>query len=341
MAFIGCGSMAGFIDSLFEGHPSVITPYSHASAAETIPEIELAACADPNEEQLNRFGDRYRIPSARRYDDFRRMLAETKPDVVSVATPTELHAEATTAAAEAGARGIFCEKPMASSLAEADRMIEACDAAGAKLSIAYPRRWNAHCRQIESLIREGAVGRLTDLVGFSRGHLLGGASHLLDTLRMYAGAPARWVVATLDEEPGPGRDPGGSGMIVFENGVKAFVAASPGKAHLFEIEAAGTDGAIRSSNNGGAHLLRRKSPPDEWPPLCEVPFPEPEKSSGTVLALRELMVSMESRAALRSDGRNGRATLELVVAFHRSHLQGNVRIDLPIAETGYRIGDVQ
>ncbi|MBW3625870.1 MAG: Gfo/Idh/MocA family oxidoreductase [Armatimonadetes bacterium] len=339
MAFIGCGSMAGFIDSVFEGHPSVILPYSHAAAADSHPEIELAACADPSFEQLKRFGEKYRIPEERRYADFHAMLSEVKPDLVSVATPTEVHADATVAAARAGAKGIYCEKPMAPSLADADRMISACDDHGAKLVIAHPRRWNMHTRRIAQLLREGEIGRVTDLVGFSRGHLLGSGAHMFDTLRMFAGdAPAMWVVATLDEEPGPGRDPGGSGMVVFQNGIKAFVAASPGKAHLFEIEAAGTDGVIRSFNNGASHLLRKKAPPDEWPPLQEAPFPEPEKESGTVRALSDLIRAVETGETPPSDGRGGRATLELVVAFHLSHLQGKVRLDLPLSDTAYRIG---
>lgn len=339
MAFIGCGSMAGFIDAVFEGHPSVILPYSHAAAAEAMPEIDLAACADPNPEQLKRFGDRYGIPGDRRYSDFSVMLSEVQPDLVSVATPTELHADATVAAAQAGAKGIYCEKPMAPSLDDADRMIQACEMQGAKLVIAHPRRWNIHTRRIAQLIQDGVIGRVTDLVGFSRGHLLGSGAHMFDTLRMFAGdSPVEWVVATLDEEPGPGRDPGGSGMIRFQNGVKAFVAASPGKAHLFEIEVAGTEGAIRSFNNGASHLMRRKADPDDWPPLQEVPFPEPEKESGTIRALRDLIRAVETGETPPSDGVSGRATLELVVAFHLSHLRGSVRVDLPLTETDYRIG---
>ena len=338
MAFIGCGSMAGFIDSVFEGHPSVILPYSHAAAAEAVLEIDLAACADTNPQQLGRFGDRYRIPEAHRYADFRAMLAEEKPDLVSVATPTEVHADAVVAAAETGARGIYCEKPMAPSLAEADRMIAACETRGVPLVIAHPRRWNSHTRHIEELIREGAIGRVTDLVGFSRGGLLGSGTHMIDTLRMYAGAPARWVMATMDEEPGPGRDPSGSGIIQFENGVKAFVAASPGKAHLLEIEVAGTEGAIRSFNNGASHQMRRKAQPDDWPPLQEVPFPEPTLESGTVRALRDLIRAVEAGESPPSDGRSGRETLELIVAFHLSHRHGNARVDLPIEDSAYRIG---
>lgn len=65
MVFIGCGSMAGFIDGMFEDHPSVVLPYSHAAAAEAMPELTLAACADPNPAARDRFGDRYAIPPNR------------------------------------------------------------------------------------------------------------------------------------------------------------------------------------------------------------------------------------------------------------------------------------
>ena len=61
------------------------------------------------------------------------MLAQADVDIVSVCTLDNLHGPVTIAAAEAGARGILCEKPMAFHLEEADRMIAACDRAGAKL----------------------------------------------------------------------------------------------------------------------------------------------------------------------------------------------------------------
>ena len=71
-----------------------------------------------------------------RFDEFHAALAETKPDLVVVATYTESHADYAVAAMEAGTH-VFCEKPLAPTMAEARRVVEAARANGAKLYVGY------------------------------------------------------------------------------------------------------------------------------------------------------------------------------------------------------------
>lgn len=332
VGIVGCGHMAGYIDRDFTDFPPVQLPYSHAQGFLAVGETGIAALADPNEERLRRFGEDYGVPAEHQYARFEEMLARESLDVLSVCTPVEHHAEPVVAAAEAGVPAILCEKPMAATLEQADRMVEACAAAGAALVIAHPRRYNFVWRRALRAVREGEIGRVTDLVGFSRGHLLGSGSHLFDTLRMLAGAPAQWVVATLD---GEGDDPGGSGMVRFEGGVNAFVAASAnGKAPVFEVEVVGTEGVLRILDNGCTWDLRKKRRFEDRQVLHPEPIPYFHRSSHIVAAIEDLLRCARTGERPVSDGEEGRATLELIAAFHRSHREGSRRVDLPLPREG-------
>src|SRR6478672_6665948 len=97
-------------------------PYSHASAVAAIPDLELVAGCDisaaARETFLGRWSHRY--PGLKVYDDYREMLRTESPELVAVVTPDHLHRGVVEAAVETGARGIFCEKPIATTLEDAD-----------------------------------------------------------------------------------------------------------------------------------------------------------------------------------------------------------------------------
>ena len=93
----------------------------HAMAMATLEDYDLVALCDLKEEVARRAAVQVGCPKV--YTDYTRMLAEIQPDVVTIATPTSSHAELTFQAIEAGVRGIYCEKPMATNLADARRMV--------------------------------------------------------------------------------------------------------------------------------------------------------------------------------------------------------------------------
>lgn len=90
-------------------------------------------------------------------DDIDGLLA-SDIEAVLVCTPTFTHCDIVTRAARAG-KHIFCEKPMARTLAEADQMIEACDAAGVSLMIGFVRRFCPQWGAFKALVEEGRIGR--------------------------------------------------------------------------------------------------------------------------------------------------------------------------------------
>jgi len=93
------------------------------------------------------------------YDDLGQMLADPALDAVIIATPDKLHAEQAIATANAG-KHVFCEKPMTTSLDEADAMIAACKKANVQLGVAFHLRWHAGHRKLQQAATEGALGTL-------------------------------------------------------------------------------------------------------------------------------------------------------------------------------------
>ncbi len=217
-------------------------PGSHAGAYDRHPQTEVVAVCDLREEALadfkSQWGDVW--PDVRLYTDYRELLQAEKPDLVSVATSDHVHADMTVAAAESGARAILCEKPIATSLEDADRMIAAAEANGVLLSIEHTRRWNASYLKAREIIRSGEIGPLRTIVceQFSRRAMLfRNGTHLLDMICFYAEANPWWLVSELEEGfehfteykgdggKDPAVDPYASAYIRFDNGVRSFYNA--------------------------------------------------------------------------------------------------------------------
>jgi UDP-N-acetylglucosamine 3-dehydrogenase len=110
--------------------------------------VQLVSFADPVPERHKEMGKLF--PEVVGYAHYKDMLAKEKLDVVSVCTPNKYHAEAAIAALEAGSH-VLCEKPVATTLLEADEMIAAAKKARKKFMIGYTHRLfsgTKHCREI-------------------------------------------------------------------------------------------------------------------------------------------------------------------------------------------------
>ncbi len=97
--------------------------------------------------------------NAKAYTDFNRMLDELRPDIVDICVPTPWHAEYVCLAAEAELKGIVCEKPMARTIADCDRMISACEQTNTPLFIAHVLRFFPEFIRAKELVDAGAVGQ--------------------------------------------------------------------------------------------------------------------------------------------------------------------------------------
>ena len=95
------------------------------------------------------------IPSVT--DDYRAILANDAIEAVLICSSTHTHARFTKEAAEAG-KHIFCEKPIAHSLAEIDEALAAVAKAGVKLQVGFNRRFDANFRRVRCAVETGEIG---------------------------------------------------------------------------------------------------------------------------------------------------------------------------------------
>lgn len=320
-------------------------PQSHAAAYHAHPQIDVVAVCDIRPEMLDKFRQVWQDvwPEMHYYTDYRAMLATEQPDLVSVITPDHLHADITVDAANSGAKAIFCEKPLATTLADADRMIAACEVNNVLLSIDHTRRWYPAYRMARELLRSGELGPLRSLVTslFSpRAMLFRNGAHLIDMLHFLAESDAQWVWAELEEGfehfdhyrgdggHNPASEPAASGYIHFANGVRAFYESAklafPGAQFTLTCE----NGRIEMSDQ--ELTIIRQGTDGQWSRTPVIP--DKTKEAGLLAAVNELIDTLEQGGELISSGRSARKTVEVILAMLRSHAQGNRRVNLPLGE---------
>ena len=264
--------------------------------------MEVVAGADVSAEARDRFASEAGIEPRHTYAAFEDLLQRERPDVVSICTWPPLHPELTEAAAGAGVKAVLTEKPMAVDLPGCDRMLAACEGAGALLVVGHQRRLTPKFSRARALIDEGAIGTPLQLTGIAGGDLLTDGTHTVDALRFFAAdAPVRWVIGNIDPRPRvlpplqPGDPPRRSGfqewdekgtryghpveqgafaLLAFDGDLRATletgVCARPGY-QRFRID--GSEGAIALSGDrpaeGEARLRVRRRGSAGWEVLDE------------------------------------------------------------------------
>ena len=218
-ALVGCGPMARW----------------HTGTVQRLEGFELVALADISEENLAKLGDETGIEAL--YTDYAAMLSEHAPEVVVVVTPCATHAGLSIQAAEAGARGVFCEKPMATCLADGRAMVEACAANGTALAVNHQRRMSPPILKLRELLDEGAIGEVKLFRGSCAGDLLSDATHLVDTIRFLAGdAPVAWVFGQVHREVGEEQARDARNVQLASAGFRYGHAVETGAMAVFEFE---------------------------------------------------------------------------------------------------------
>lgn len=114
----------------------------------------------------DRWAKKYNIPENNiyNYETFDRIADNEDIDIVYVVVPNSLHPEYTIRAAEAG-KHVICEKPMATSIADCQAMIDACDKAGKKLSIGYRLHFEPHNQEVMRLGQKEVFGPVQQMEG--------------------------------------------------------------------------------------------------------------------------------------------------------------------------------
>lgn len=238
-----------------------------ATLAYRIPAAKLLAVADIDAAAAQQLADQFKIPRATAH--YRDVLSDPAIDAVLICSGTDTHARFTIEAAQAG-KHIFCEKPIAHSLAEIDQTLAAVHKAGVKLQVGFNRRFDANFRRVHDAIRRGEIGQPALLHIISRdpapppiayiqvsgGMFLDMTIHDFDMARFLIGAEVEEVYTQAGVTVDPGIGAAGDVdtaviMLKFANGVIGTIDNCRRASYGYDqrVEVFGSLGAVSTMNN--------------------------------------------------------------------------------------------
>jgi predicted dehydrogenase len=185
--------------------------HSYATCLRALPGVELIGVADEDAERGRAFAEHFAIRS---FASPEALLAEGLDGVLICSA--NVHHRPLTELAANHTGYILCEKPIATTVADAQAMIDACAAAGAKLQIAFPVRFASPVIQLRALLQSGSLGQIYSLKTTNHGQMPGGwfidralagggavidhTVHVIDLLRWFFDAEVSEVYAEVGED---------------------------------------------------------------------------------------------------------------------------------------------
>lgn len=166
--------------------------------------LRIVSVADPQEDALLLAKQECASIGVVLMTDAAKAVAKVQAECVIIATTASSHCDLTIRAAESGAKFILCEKPMAISLAECDRMLAACDANGVRLAINHQMRFMEQYTEPKALLESELLGGLTSIsiITGNFGLAMNG-THYIEMFRFMTGEPTETVNAWFSAEAVP------------------------------------------------------------------------------------------------------------------------------------------
>lgn len=233
---------------------------THANAINKHPKFQLVGAVDVSSKQRNRFEKRYALPT---FDDPEFAVQKLQPDVIVIATPTDLHSSILTKVINASRpKIILCEKPLAYELDVAKNMVEMCKQAGINLFVNYMRRVDLGVLEIKRRIDIGEISTpIKANVWYSKG-ILNNGSHFLNLLDLWLGDISSTTIINQ------GRlwdnfDPEPDFKVEFNLGTAMFRSAWEESFSHYSIELLSRSGRL-FYDKGGNHI--------EWQAKSEDPY---------------------------------------------------------------------
>lgn len=289
--------------------------------------------------------------------DYLEALNDPEVGAISICLPHDLHAQVALDAAERD-KHILCEKPLATSLEEADRMIEAAEGSGVCLMIAENVRFDPLFNKVSELLKGGAIGEpaliqitreayltedflrerpwFLDAQAAAGGVMMSGGVHDFEKMRMLLGeihsVSALRARQRFTQMEG---DDTSVAMVRFESGavgtlVESFVMKSPVTAEGSEVHTLRIDGDLGSLYVREGNRIRLFSEREdlrlgEAPTQHEIFVPE---ANTFVLEVEHFLQSVRTGLEPLTSGRSQRRTLEIVTGTYRSMESGGRPVEL-------------
>ncbi len=277
------------------------------------------------------------LPERVVFTDPAAMLDRVRPQCVVVATTAPSHAELTCMAAHAGASHVLCEKPMATSLADCDRMLETCAATGTGLAINHQMRFMDQYLRAREVIEDPAFGGWTSITAVTGNFGLAmNGTHYFELFRWMSGEAPDTVTAWLspDRVPNPRGpefvDRAGCVRIETASGRRFYLDAGADQGHGLRVVYAGRAGMLVADELAGAMWLSQRSADDRDMPTVRYAMPStdvalrfaPATSVGPSRAVLAALLAGEDHP----DGHDGRSALATLIAAYVSQEGGHVPV---------------
>ena len=323
----------------------------HARAIAEIPGARLVAVCDFVEAAARRRAEEHDCDA---YTNVKEMVKRDDVDIVCVCTPSGAHRDPAVAAARAG-KHVAVEKPIEITLQRADAIIRAADAAGVRLATIFPSRFAEVTRVLKKAVDAGRFGRITigdcynkwwrtqeyyDSGGWrgtwkldGGGALMNQAIHAIDLIQWLMG-PVDSITALTDclvHERIEVEDTAVA-AVRFANGalgvIEATTSVYPGMTRRIEIH--GDRGTVVLDNRNitqwefargssqDARIRKKHAPPAEGGKMWGVSDPRVISHANHKKQLVDLIESVETGRPVYCDGREGRKSVEIILAIYKS-----------------------
>ncbi len=338
MGLIGCGRISG----------------KHFEAVENLNEACFVTCADIIPERAAAAAENFELKTY--YADYKEMLDKEKIDLVVICTPSSLHPEIGIEAARRGIN-VLTEKPMGTDLESADKLIQSCDDNKVHLFVVKQNRLNPTMQLLKRAIEKNRFGRIYlvqsnvfwqrpqsyyDMASwrgtwkYDGGAFLNQASHYVDGLYWLIGDVKSVMAETATMARNIETEDTGTAILRFVNGaigtINVTMLTFP-KNYEGSITILGEKGSVKI---GGIALNKV----DKWEfedyddddrLLEEVNYqPLTVYGSGHLPYYLNIVEAMNGKNSPHTNGRDGRKSLEIILAFYQSSRTGK-KVDLPLS----------
>jgi len=324
VGIIGCGGIAR----------------EHARAYGKINNVKVISGAELDTDRREKFARDFGLQSS--YNGYQEMLEKESLDIVSVCTWPKTHSDAVCKAAQSGCKGIMCEKPMATSLGESDRMLKVCHENNVHLAIGHHHRFDPQLAKAKELINDKAVGNVVLLWGHCSLDLMNNGSHVVDMINFLNNdQEAEWVMGQIDtrnkhegyaNHPDMYAEDMAMGRICYKNGVRATVELGEFAPQNWQFHVIGTDGIIDVNLPDGTPLRLMSANTNGWL------VPKLDSCDPREAEMVELIKAIEEKREHVSSGQIGRNGLEIIMAiFESSRSRCLVNLPLKVQENPLEI----
>lgn len=302
--------------------------------------LNLVGICDLNPDALSLATEEHGITTDLQFTDAHHLLRKTTPECVIIATTAPTHCEYTCLAAESGAKYVLCEKPMAVSLAECDKMLKVCVCHGTELAVNHQMRYMEQYTEPKRIIESDEFGGLCSvtIVGGNFGMAMNG-THYFEMFRYMTDEVPAEVSAWFSSEKVPNprgpqfEDHAGAVRLLSASGKRFYVDISADQGHGVHVIYAGPYGQLMVDELAGNVKLVTRDEKYRNLPSTRYGMPAIEKTfkikpADAIGPSRSVLNALLNKINFPT-GEDGRMAVSVLVGAYVSNENGHrpVRID--------------